>query len=456
MAAHRDLAGGIASLEGDLRLSDYNHPAAYHSRIFALVDVNNCYVSCERMFDPSLNGKPVVVLSNNDGCVVARSAEAKALGIKMGVPLFKIKDIIQQHQVAVLSSNYTLYGEMSRRFMAILSEFVSPTEQEPYSIDECFLELTQYQQHYELTAYAQAMRKTIKQWIGLPCCIGIGYSKTQAKLANQLAKQQQGFNGVCNLAAMDLCDQEVLLATIEVSNIWGVGRQNKQRLAALNILSAMDLVLADASFIRQQFSVVMQRTVLELQGLACIEVEHTRPDKKQIISSRSFGKPVTELHHLKEALTLFVRRAVAKLRKQQLLCASLGISIKTNRFIQPYYHPFLLINLPYATDDVLLINQSVMQGLEKIYQPNLHYKRAGVVLLNIVPGYSYLPDLLADHEQIRVRKQLGDTLDGINKKYGRDAISIGSCSFKDRHWTMCQARKSPNYLSNWNEILRFD
>ena len=439
----------------ELPVSSFNHPA-YHSRIFALVDVNNCYVSCERVFDPSLNGKPVVVLSNNDGCVVARSAEAKALGIKMGIPLFKIKDIIQQHQVAVLSSNYTLYGEMSRRFMAILGEFVSPTEQEPYSIDECFLELTQYQHQYELTAYAQRMRKTIKQWIGLPCCIGIGYSKTQAKLANQLAKTIPSFNRVCDFTSIDPLISEDLLVNVEVSNIWGVGRQNKQRLTALNILSAMDLVLADASFIRQQFSVVMQRTVLELQGLACIEVEHTRPDKKQIISSRSFGKPVTELYHLKEALTLFVRRAVAKLRKQQLLCASVGISIKTNRFIQPYYHPFLLINLPHATDDVLLINQSVMQGLEKIYQPNLNYKRAGVVLLNIVPDYSYLPDLLTDHEQIKVRKQLGDTLDGINKKYGRDAISIGSCTFKDRHWAMCQARKSPNYLSSWNDILRFD
>lgn len=438
-----------------LPVSGLNHPA-YHSRIFALVDVNNCYVSCERVFDPSLNDKPVVVLSNNDGCVIARSAEAKALGIKMGIPLFKIKDIIQQHQVAVLSSNYTLYGEMSRRFMAILAEFVSPPEQEPYSIDECFLELTQYQQQYDLSDYAQRMRATIKQWIGLPCCIGIGYSKTQAKLANQLAKKISSFNGVCDFTSLDPLILEELLATIEVSNIWGVGRQNKERLAALNILTALDLVLADASFIRQQFSVVMQRTVLELQGLACIEMQHILPDKKQIISSRSFGKPVTELSHLKEVLTLFVRRAVAKLRKQQLLCASVGISIKTNRFVQPYYHPFLLIILPHATDDVLLINHLVMQGLKKIYQPNLNYKRAGVVLLNIVPDQSYLPDLLADHEHIKVRKQLGHTLDGINRKYGRDAISIGSCTFKDRYWAMCQARKSPNYLSSWNEILRFD
>lgn len=438
-----------------LPVSSLNNPA-YHSRIFALVDVNNCYVSCERVFDPSLNGKAVVVLSNNDGCVIARSAEAKALGIKMGIPLFKIKDIIQQHQVAVLSSNYTLYGEMSRRFMAILAEFVSPPEQEPYSIDECFLELTQYQHQYELSDYAQSMRATIKQWIGLPCCIGIGYSKTQAKLANQLAKTHQGFAGVCDLTSLDPLILEDLLANIEVGHVWGVGRQNKQRLVALNILTALDLALADASFIRQQFSVVMQRTVLELQGLACIEMEHILPDKKQIISSRSFGKPVTERHHLKEALTLFVRRAVARLRKQQLLCASVGISIKTNRFVQPYDHPFLLVSLPHATDDVLLINRLVMAGLEKIYQPNLSYKRAGVVLLNIVPNQSYLPDLLADHEQIKVRQQLGHTLDGINRKYGRDAISIGSSSFSDRHWAMCQARKSPNYLSNWNEILRFD
>lgn len=261
MAAHQGLADQqpVSALSDPTVVSNVSNltvsalPAseqtspAYHSRIFALVDVNNCYVSCERVFDPSLNGKPVVVLSNNDGCVVARSAEAKALGIKMGIPLFKIKDIIQQHQVAVLSSNYTLYGEMSRRFMAILAEFVSPTEQEPYSIDECFLELTQYQQQHELTAYAQAMRATIKQWIGLPCCIGIGYSKTQAKLANQLAKKISSFNGVCDFTSIDPLILEDLLVNIEVSNIWGVGRQNKERLAALNILTALDLVLADAS-----------------------------------------------------------------------------------------------------------------------------------------------------------------------------------------------------------------
>ena len=428
----------------------------YHSRIFALVDVNNCYVSCERVFDPSLNDKPVIVLSNNDGCVVARSAEAKALGIKMGIPLYQIKDLIQQHQVQVLSSNYALYGEMSRRFMSVLAEFVSPQDQEPYSIDECFLEFTDYKDLYNLEQYAQQIRQTVLKWLGLPCCIGIGYSKTQAKLANHMAKKNPAFNGVCDLTQMDSFGLHRRLSQIEVGEVWGVGRQHQKKLATLSIHSVLDLIRADAQFIRQQFSIVMQRTVLELQGLACIELELIRTDKKQIISSRSFGKPVTELHHLKEALTLFVTRAVSRLRKQQCLCASIGLTIGTNRFVTPYYRPYVMLNLSHATDDILLINKIVMHGLDQIYKPKLNYRRAGIVLLNIVPANSYMPDLLADIDKIEQRKVLSDTIDQINLRFGKDTLSIGGSTFKDRHWAMCQSRVSPAYLHRWDEVIRVD
>lgn len=430
--------------------------STHNTRIFALVDVNNCYVSCERVFDPRLNDRPVVVLSNNDGCVVARSAESKALGIKMGVPLFQVKDLIQQHHVEVLSSNYALYGEMSRRFMGILGEFVTQHELEVYSIDECFLELTAYQELFDLTNYAQLMRTTVLKCLGLPCCIGIGHTKTQAKLANHVAKKNDSFNGVCSFIGLNNNAVNHLWSQIDVGEVWGVGRQNKAKLNELQINTVRDLKIANHNYIRQQFSVVMQRTVLELQGLSCIEIEHTVPDKKQIVSSRSFGKPVYLIEHLKEALTLYVTRAIERLRKQKLLCASVGISIKTSRFHDHYYKPFILINLSHATDDILLTNKAVMIGLEKIFKPNLAYKWAGVTLLNIIPDGSYLPDLLADPDQIAARKNLSNALDQINKRFGKNTISIGSCTFNNRHWSMCQAKRSPNYLSDWSDIIRVE
>lgn len=434
-------------------------PSYAKQRIFALVDVNNCYVSCERVFDPSLNGKPVVVLSNNDGCVVARSQEAKDLGIKMGVPVFQIKALVKQHDVKMLSSNYALYGEMSRRFMSILGTFVAADEQEIYSIDECFLELTAYRHSHDLTGYAQTMRKIILKWLGLPCCVGIGYSKTQAKLANFMAKkdlvknEQAQFNGVCNILDLPTLTLHALWQQLPVAEVWGVGRQHSKRLANLNIHTTLDLALSNDRWIVQHFSVVMQRTVLELQGIACIEVEHTPANKQQIISSRSFGNPVTELAHLQEALTLFTTRAVEKLRRQKSLCASIGINISSSRFQQPYYHPYQLITLTHASDDSLLINKAVMYGLGKIFKTGFAYKRAGVVLLNIVPDDQYLPDLLADHDKINQRKALSQTLDSINQRFGKNTVSLGSCTFENRHWAMNQTYKSRAYLSCWKDIL---
>ncbi|MEX7477400.1 Y-family DNA polymerase, partial [Acinetobacter baumannii] len=212
-------------------------------RIYALIDINNCYVSCERVFNPSLNHRPVIVLSNNDGCAVARSNEAKALGIKMGVPLFQVQDIVRQHQVVVLSSNYALYAEMSNRFHSILAGYVAPHEQEIYSIDECFLDLTSYAQHFDLTRYAREMKQRIWDWIGLPVSIGIGRSKTEAKLANHLAKKWPGFAGVCNVLELDYLDQETLYAGIEVGEVWGVGRKLVKKLNQMGIHSVLDLAM---------------------------------------------------------------------------------------------------------------------------------------------------------------------------------------------------------------------
>lgn len=422
-------------------------------RIFALIDVNNCYVSCERVFNPSLNGRAVVVLSNNDGCVVARSQEAKDLGIKMGVPVFQIKSLIKLHDIAVLSSNYALYGEMSRRFMNILGNYVSPDEQEIYSIDECFLELTAYQHLHDLTEYAQQMRQRIKQWLGLPVCIGIGYSKTQAKIANHIAKKNIGFDGVCSWMDTDLCILEDILTQLDVGEVWGVGRQNKKRLNELGIKTVFDLIMVDHKLIRRYFTIVTERTVLELQGASCLNIEDVLPDKKQIISSRSFGQPVNHIDDLREALTLFMLRAVERLRSQNLLCATIVITIKTSRFKDNYYHPHCTINLSHATDDRLLLVKKAMYGLNQIFKDGLHYKHAGIMLLNIVPERKYIPDLLADQEKISERKLLTITFEKINNRFGKDKIAIGSCCFANRNWTMAQNNRSPNYLSNWDEII---
>lgn len=221
-----------------------------NTRIFALVDVNNMYVSCERVFNPKLNDIGCLVLSNNDGCAVARSQEVKDLGIRMGVPLFQIEDIVKKHNIQVLSSNYALYAEMSRRFMLMLGQYVAPGEQEIYSVDECFLELTTYVKNYDLTAYAQEMRLKAQQWLGLPCCIGIGRSKTEAKISNHLAKKNKYFNGVCNLAEMDPCSAEQLLAQVDVGEVWGVGRQNCKKLNLMNIKSVLDLIEANPKEIK--------------------------------------------------------------------------------------------------------------------------------------------------------------------------------------------------------------
>jgi DNA polymerase V len=425
-------------------------------RIFALIDVNNCYVSCERVFKPKLENRPVVVLSNNDGCVVSRSYEAKKLGIRMAVPLFQIEDVIRQHQVEVFSSNYALYAEMSRRFMNVLGSFVDPCEQEIYSIDECFLELTAYQHSYDLTQYAHQILDTVKNWLGLPCCIGIGYSKTQAKLANNLAKTHNCFDSVCNLVAEDPCIIEDLLAKMPVGEVWGVGRKIRQRLEKMNICSVMDLIQADPKMMGKYFSVVMENTVKELQGMACLEIEDVVSDRQQVLSSRSFGQPIEDKKSLSEALTEFTLRAVERLRQQKLLCKAVGVSIRTNRFHkETYFRPFTVVYLMDYSDDRLEIIKMVQQGLDRIYQAGHRYKKAEVILLDIIPQHSHAVDLFHDTDELIARRNLSVTFDGINEKFGRDTMTLGRLiTPHGRTWRMTQNHKSPSYLTKWDEVLK--
>ena len=421
----------------------------HESKIYALVDVNNCYVSCERVFNPKLNDVPVIVLSNNDGCAVARSQEAKDLGIAMAVPLFKIKDLVQRHQVQVLSSNYALYAEMSMRFHAILAGFVSPEEQEIYSIDECFLELTAYAQQFILDEYAQIMRHRILKWIGLPTCVGIGQSKTEAKLANHLAKKNKYFNGVCNLAEISLTDKEALFSQINVAEVWGVGRQHAEKLQRIGISTVLDLACADPHVIKKLFSVVMSRTVLELQGISCIEIESAPAPKQQIIASRSFGERITELDDLKEAMGKYVQDAVKRLRDEALLCGSVVAFVQSSPFDPhlPYYSKSLSYDLPEPTDHVLELVQVALKLLETMYLAGVKYKKCGVSLHDLIPKTAYVPDLLIEHAQVEKNQQLMQAYEKVQTRFGKTKLAVGVCYLPERKWSMNRAHLSRDYFS---------
>ncbi|MCU4310180.1 Y-family DNA polymerase (plasmid) [Acinetobacter lwoffii] len=427
---------------------------AYTNKIFALVDINNCYVSCERIFNPSLNNKPVIVLSNNDGCAVARSQEAKDLGIKMGVPLFQIKDIVEQHKVQVLSSNYALYAEMSRRFMKVLSDFVTPEEQEVYSIDECFLDLTAYAKKYDLTDYAQTIRQRIFTWLGLPVCIGLGRTKTEAKMANHIAKKNTYFNGVCNLVAMDYCAIESLYETIEVGEIWGVGSKHTKKLNSLNIYSVLDFAMAFPFMIRDQFSIVMHRTLLELHGVSCIELEHTQAPRKQIVASRSFGQRIYHIDDLKEAMSLYVQDAVARLRGEKMLCGYMIGFVQSNPFEthKPYYSKSAALTLPEPTDNVLMLCKIATKMIDDLYQKDVGFKKCGVILTCLEPKVNHTYDLFIDMKQITAGNNLMDSLEEIHHKFGKTKLALGASRLPNRSWNMSRNQLSQNYF-RWDQLL---
>lgn len=429
----------------------------FANRVFALVDVNNCYVSCERVFNPALNDKPVIVLSNNDGCAVARSQEAKDLGIKMGAPLFQIKDIVERHNVQVLSSNYALYAEMSRRFHSILSDFVGPGEQEVYSIDECFLELTAYANTFDLARYAQQMRTRIWRWLGLPVCVGIGRTKTEAKIANHIAKKNFYLKGVCDLVSIDPTVKELMLQEIDVSEVWGVGRKHAKKLADMNIHTVFDLANTDPRYIKKLFSIVMARTVAELQGTSCIEIEHTPPSKKQIVASRSFGAKVTELADLKEAISMYAQDACSRLRDENLLCGCITAFVQSNPFdpYVPFYHNAYTSTFSQPTDCVLdLVDRSV-QILNLLYRKDVKFKKCGVILTALEPKSSHTYDLLTDMQEIERKENLMQALESVHKKYGKKKIAVGSCFIPGRSWSMSRDKLSKNPFK-WSEMLSID
>lgn len=420
-------------------------------RCIALIDVNNFYVSCERVFNPKLIGKPVVVLSNNDGCAVARSNEVKALGIAMGAPWFKLKDFAKQHDIIGLSSNYALYADMSNRVMSILRDY-SPY-QEVYSIDESFLDLTDFKSR-DLIKYGQHMRKRILKWTGLPVCVGIGPTKTLAKLANHCAKKQAVFNSVCNFSSMSPSALEDTLSKIEVGEIWGVGRKLAPKLQALGFNTALDLKRANPERLRQKFSVLMEKTIRELNGTVCIELEEISPPKQQIMSSRSFGQPVGDFNSLAESITLYMSNAAMKLRSQESFSGLVHVFIRTSPYKlgTPQYSNGIAIPLPYATDDTRQLVNVALWGLKQIYRPNYDYAKAGVMLAELVSMQGVQTDMFSTMRASPKSSALMAAMDTINHKMGKESIKLASEGFR-RPWKMKQGNKSPSYTTRWRDLL---
>ncbi len=381
----------------------------HENKVFFLIDVNNMYVSCERVFDPSLNNKPVIVLSNNDGCAVARSNEAKSLNIKMGVPLFQIKDIVQQHNVIVLSSNYAMYAEMSRRFHTILASYVTAEEVEPYSIDECFVDFTAYEKNFDLEKVGQQMRQQIWKWLGLPVCVGIGRSKTEAKIANHIAKKNPGFNSVCDLVNMDPCNKEYNFAQIDVSEVWGVGRKHAKKLQSMGINTVFDLACSEPREMQRRFSIVMARTINELHGISCLEIEDTPPSKKQIIKSCSFGAKVTELIDLQEAIAMHAQEACKRLRDDESLCGCLIVFVQSSPFDEnvPFYNKSITGSFSQPTDCALDFVKAATKMISHIYKGGIKYKKCGVILTGLEPKAGHTYDLLTDFEAIEKKEIAG-------------------------------------------------
>lgn len=418
---------------------------------FALIDGNNFYVSCERVFNPKLEDRPVVVLSNNDGCVVARSAEVKALGVKMGVPWFQLRDLAGRHGIIALSSNYTLYANMSDRMMSVLADF-SP-RQEVYSIDECFLGLDGFQAS-TLPDVGARMRQRVRQWVGIPVCVGFGPTKTLAKLANHCAKKSlAGEDGVCDLGAMPTEVLTDLLSRIEVGEVWGVGRRLSERLAGMGIESVQALRDADTGLIRREFSVVLERTVRELRGVSCLALEDIAPPKKQIMSSRSFGEYVYALVELEEAVSSYTARAAEKLRRQRSIAGAIQVYVRTNPFSekQPQYQRGITVPLTQATSDTMRLTRAALWGLKHLYRPGFAYQKAGIMLTDLRP--ENLAQGVLFNSATPGRPALMDVVDRANARWGRGTLRVASEGMR-KAWQMKRERVSPAYTTRWDELPR--
>lgn len=418
--------------------------------VFALVDCNNFYASCEKLFDPTLKDTPIVVLSNNDGCVVARSAESKALGVPMGAPWFQLQDLAKAHGIRAFSSNYALYADMSRRVVQILSSFTPAME--VYSIDESFLVLDGLPG--SPAEIGRQIRERIAQWVGLPVCVGIGSTKTLAKLANHAAKKAlAGQEGVCDFGTMGPDELSALFARIPVAEVWGVGRRIDARLAEMRIGTVQQLREASPAWIRERFSVVLERTARELNGVSCLDLEDIAPAKQQIMASRSFGHPVLDLAPLSEAVATHTTRAAEKLRAQQHVAGAITVTIRSNPFKpwEPQYNRSAVVPLPEPTADTRALIRAALWGLRRIYRAGYAYKKAGVLLSGLEPLRRRQPSLLANPAREQRSAALMQAMDRINERWGRGTLRPLATGF-DPGWRMRRERLSPAWTTRWEDV----
>jgi DNA polymerase V len=417
--------------------------------IFALVDCNNFYASCEKLFRPDLVNTPIVVLSNNDGCVVARSKEAKKLGVKMGVPVFQVRELMQKHGILAFSSNYALYADMSQRVMSTLESMAPRVE--VYSIDEAFLDLTGVEHNQSLTEFGLSIRQVIQKCIGITVCVGIAPSKTLAKLANHAAKTWQKTGGVVDLTSKDR--QRKLLALLPVNEVWGIGGKLTKRLQQLGIDTALQLADADPNYIRQHFSVVVERTVRELNGESCIALEEMAPTKKQIISSRAFGERITVKQQMAEAISEYISRACKKLRQEQQQAKHLTVFLRTSPFSDKDapYSASKSIELDTPTSDTRVFITKAMRLLDGMWVDGYRYAKAGVMLADFYDPGVYQPGLFDDPiVQKESDQALMQLMDKLNTKHANTIFFASQGAKQD--WNMKRELLSPAYTTNWLEL----
>lgn len=412
--------------------------------MYALIDCNNFYVSCERIFNPSLEGIPVVVLSNNDGCIISRSNEAKALGLKMGEPVFKRRDVIEQQNVKVYSSNYALYGDISQRVMDTLRSFTPQIE--IYSIDEAFLDLTGM--NVDLINYGKKIRAEIFKRIGMPVGVGIAATKSLSKVANHLAKKRDGVFAITNERERDWA-----LRNTPIDDVWGIGRQYTVMLKRMNINTAYEFTQLSTDWIRNHLTVTGHRLREELLGKPCISIESVMPAKKNIATTRAFGKKISDIEYLREAVSTYAVKCAGKLRRQKSVAAFLTVFIHTDPFSEKekYVSRSLTLTLPVPSNSDIILAKAALHGLSQIFQPNLLYKKAGVIVSGISTDKAIQGNLFyqEDNEKLSAISQVSDYL---NARYGRGTVQL-AIQGSGREWKLRQEKLSPGYTTRWDDIL---
>ena len=415
--------------------------------MYALVDCNNFFVSCERVFDSRLEGKPVIVLSNNDGCAIARSNEAKALGIGMGANFFEIEEIVKKHDVQVYSTNFVLYADMSLRVKGLLSRFCP--EVEDYSIDESFLDFNGFE-NFNLKEYGATIAQTIRQGTGIPVSIGIAPTKTLAKVANRFAKKYPAYQSVC---LIDTDEKRMkALQKMEIGDVWGIGRQHTKRLTAMGVRTAFDFTQLPQAWVRKNMTVVGERTWSELRGIPCIKMEFVAPPKQSIMVSRSFGKMIADYTTISEAISTYTSMAAAKLRKQKSCAKSMLVFVDSNPFREDLeqYSRHIILNLLVASNSTQELIQYALEGLKKIFRPKILYKKAGVMLMDICPS-NIIQANLFDTVDRKKHHNLMVVMDRVNEYYGRNTLKIAAMG-DGQAWKIKQERLSPCYTTRLSDL----